>query len=155
MAQNATIDCSAPAQAAAPPARNPSAWPGSATPKSARADSVAGRSASQAGMETVTAARAEALFVSGLSAVGNPTKAEVSAAIRDAIRRHGGTRGCAGEMAAAYGDRPEMAAVRMRWALQVVGAHFTPRTRSPVSPTTSSVGRGAVGGHTEAGGTDR
>jgi hypothetical protein len=65
-------------------------------------------------------ARAEALFASELSATVDPTPDEVTAAIRRALLRHGGVRGCAGEVAAAYGERPETAAPRMRWARSVV-----------------------------------
>ena len=32
-----------------------------------------------------------------------------------------GTRGCAGVMAQEFGDHPEAAAARMRWARQVIG----------------------------------
>jgi hypothetical protein len=59
-------------------------------------------------------ARADALFVSHLSAQHSPTRIEVETAIRQAVRAHGGTRGCAGEVAAAYGGHPETAAPRMR-----------------------------------------
>jgi hypothetical protein len=65
-------------------------------------------------------ARAEALFASELSAMVDPTPEQVTAAIRRALLRHGGVRGCAAEVAAAYGDRPETAAPRMRWARGVV-----------------------------------
>ena len=65
------------------------------------------------------AARAEALFTSDLSAFTHHTPASVEAAIRRAIRAHGGIRGCAGEAAAAYGEHPETAAPRMRWARAV------------------------------------
>jgi hypothetical protein len=70
--------------------------------------------------ESNTAARAAALFVSTLSVHDHPTDAEVAGAIDDALRRHGGGRGCAADVAAAYGDYPELAAPRMRWALQLV-----------------------------------
>jgi hypothetical protein len=66
------------------------------------------------------AARAEALFASDLSARCEYTQVEVVAAIAHAIRAHGGIRGCAAEVAAAYGDHPETAAPRMRWARAVV-----------------------------------
>jgi hypothetical protein len=62
---------------------------------------------------------AEALFTSDLSAFTHHTQASVQAAIRRAIRAHGGIRGCAGEVAAAYGEHPETAAPRMRWARAV------------------------------------
>jgi len=66
------------------------------------------------------AARAEALFTSDLSARCEYTQIEVVAAIGRAIGTHGGLRGCAGEVAAAYGEHPETAARRMRWARAVV-----------------------------------
>src|SRR5215472_18124504 len=66
--------------------------------------------------------RAEALFVSDLAIHCHPSEAEVAAAIKHAIRAHGGIRGCAGEVGAAYGDYPETAPARMRWARQVVEA---------------------------------
>jgi len=68
----------------------------------------------------LAAARAEALFTSDLPAGREPTRSEVAEAIRQAVRAHGGTRGCAGEVAAAYGNHPETAAPRMRWARTVV-----------------------------------
>ena len=72
------------------------------------------------GIDDLTAARAEALFASDLSQWASPAKAEVAAAIKHALRVFGGTRACAGEVAAAFGERPETAVSRMRWALQVV-----------------------------------
>ncbi|GAA4475187.1 hypothetical protein GCM10023170_098160 [Phytohabitans houttuyneae] len=51
-------------------------------------------------------ARAEALFASDLSASSQPMRAEVAAAIRHAVRKYGGARGCLAEVAAAYGDHP-------------------------------------------------
>jgi hypothetical protein len=68
----------------------------------------------------LTAARAAALFVSDLSATGQPTDVLVHAAIKQALKTHGGARGCAADVAAAYGDYPELAALRMRWARRVV-----------------------------------
>jgi hypothetical protein len=72
----------------------------------------------------LTAIRAEALFTSDLSTESDPSCAEVAAAIRGALRTHGGALGCAIELAGAYGDRPETAAPRMRWALRVVEATY-------------------------------
>mgnify|MGYP007039553536 CR=1 FL=1 len=68
----------------------------------------------------ITIARAEALFTSHISAGSTPSHADVDAAIRVAIRSHGGTRGVTADVAAAYGDHPETAAPRMRWARCVV-----------------------------------
>jgi hypothetical protein len=67
----------------------------------------------------VTAARAEALFTSDLPANSEPSRAEVTDAIRRAVRAHGGCRGCAIEVAGEYGEHPETAVPRMRWALAV------------------------------------
>ena len=74
--------------------------------------------------DTITAARAAALFVSDVSVAAHPTDAEVDDAIRRSLRTHGGSRGCAADLAAAYGDRPELAASRMRWALGVVQSRY-------------------------------
>ena len=70
--------------------------------------------------DPITAARAAALFVSDLSVTNEPTGAQVTAAIRSALRGHGGTRACVADVAAAYGDYPELAARRMRWARRVI-----------------------------------
>jgi hypothetical protein len=74
-------------------------------------------------------ARAEALFTSHLSAKRWHGPAEVAAAIEQAIRRHHGSRGCTAEVASAYGDHPETAAPRMRWARGVVDQLYAPQTR--------------------------
>ena len=70
--------------------------------------------------DPLTAARAAALFVSNLSTSGHLTDADIEAAIRNSLRTHGGIRGCSADVAAAYGDYPELAAPRMRWARNVV-----------------------------------
>lgn len=70
--------------------------------------------------DALIAARAEALFASDISNQCHPDKSEVAAAIRSAVRAHAGVCGCAGEVAAAYGECPETAAARMRWARQVI-----------------------------------
>lgn len=69
---------------------------------------------------SLTIARAEALFASTLSAAEPHDRAEVRAAIAAAVRDYHGVRGCAGEVAAAYGESPEWAAARMRWARESV-----------------------------------
>jgi hypothetical protein len=74
----------------------------------------------------LTVARAEALFVSDVSATTPLTRREAEAAIRNAVRRHDGTRGCAAVLAVAYGDHPETAAPRMRWARGMVEMLFPP-----------------------------
>jgi hypothetical protein len=71
-------------------------------------------------VDPITAARAAALFVSDLSVTDHPTSTAVEAAIRRSLTTHGGSRGCAADVAAAYGDYPEVAVPRMRWARHVV-----------------------------------
>lgn len=67
----------------------------------------------------VNTVRCEALFVSALQQSDSPTPAEVQQAIRRAVRDLG-SRGCAARVAQEFGDHPETAVERMRWARQVV-----------------------------------
>jgi hypothetical protein len=64
---------------------------------------------------SIPAVRADALFASALQQSDEPTAAQVDQAITAAIRAHG-TRGCAARVAQEYGEHPETAAIRMRWA---------------------------------------
>jgi hypothetical protein len=89
--------------------------------------------------EWLIAARAEALFASDLPAQCRPDQAAAAAAIRRAVRAYG-VRGCAGAVGAAYGDYPETAAVRMRWARQVIETLFPPPAAA------SATGRGGPAG---------
>ncbi|HEU4421953.1 MAG TPA: hypothetical protein VFR67_05360 [Pilimelia sp.] len=70
--------------------------------------------------------RSEALFVSALQPSDRPAAAQVRVAITQTIRQFG-TRGCAARMAQEYGDAPETAIPRMRWARQVVADIFAGR----------------------------
>jgi hypothetical protein len=70
--------------------------------------------------DPLTAARAEALFTSRLATGSHPAHDVADDAIRVAVRARGGVRGCAAEVAAEYGDHPELAVPRMRWARGVV-----------------------------------
>lgn len=76
--------------------------------------------------DLLTTVRAAALFASRLSINDQPTLPQVSAAIRSAVRARGGTPACT----AAYGDYPETAAARMRWALNVVKRAYVRQRRS-------------------------
>jgi len=60
----------------------------------------------------------EALFVSALQPSDTPTPDVIAGAIMSAMRRFG-PRGCAARMAQEFGDYPEAAAARMRWARQL------------------------------------
>jgi hypothetical protein len=77
------------------------------------------------------AARAAALFASDLKSGSRPSGPVVDAAIAGAIRACGGMRGCVAMMAAAYGDYPETAAPRMRWARGVVVTVYGARRPEP------------------------
>jgi hypothetical protein len=85
--------------------------------------------------DAFTAARAEALFVSDVSATASLTPEECRNAIQRMLLRHGGVRGCAAEVAAEYGDHPDTAAPRMRWARQVVQSVYV----RPARPSTARV----------------
>ncbi len=73
------------------------------------------------------AARAAALFASPLPAGSRPSAALVEATIAESVRACGGTRGCVAILAAAYGDYPETAVARMRWARSVVQSVYEDR----------------------------
>jgi hypothetical protein len=72
---------------------------------------------------TISTARAEALFASALQRSDEPGTAQVHQAIAAAIRAYG-IRGCAARVAQAYGEHPETAMPRMRWARAAVTEAF-------------------------------
>jgi hypothetical protein len=67
----------------------------------------------------INAVRCEALFASTLQRSDQPTPADVRLAIMRAIRDLG-NGGCAALVAQEFGDHPEAAVARMRWARQLV-----------------------------------
>jgi hypothetical protein len=72
---------------------------------------------------SITAVRAEALFVSVLQRCEDPTAGQVRQAVTTAICTFG-QRGCAERVAQEFGDHPETATVRMRWARRLAGEAF-------------------------------
>ena len=72
---------------------------------------------------SVGAFRADAVFVSGLQRCDEPSAGQVRQAVAAAIRAFG-YPGCAGRVAQEFGDHPETAVIRMRWARAVAGAAF-------------------------------
>ena len=66
---------------------------------------------------------ADALFASGVQRCDEPDAAEVRQEIAVAIRAFG-CSGCAGRVAQEFGDHPETAVIRMRWARSAAGAAF-------------------------------
>ena len=80
---------------------------------------------------SITAARADALFVSALQRSDEPSAEQVRQAIAAAVRAFG-VRGCAARVAQAYGDHPETAVQRMRWARTTVTGVFGGARPEPV-----------------------
>jgi hypothetical protein len=66
---------------------------------------------------------ADALFVSILQRSDNPSTGQVRQAVAAAVRAHGG-QGCAQRVAQEFGDHPETAVARMRWARAVADKVF-------------------------------
>jgi hypothetical protein len=65
--------------------------------------------------------RAEALFASSLKPSDQPDRAQVERAIHASLQTLGVT-GCVGAMAQEFGDHPDSAVARMKWALTLVEA---------------------------------
>ncbi|GAA3348372.1 hypothetical protein GCM10020358_66630 [Amorphoplanes nipponensis] len=63
--------------------------------------------------------RAEALFASDLQAADVEDTDAVDRAVAALLRRNG-PRGCSARMAYEFGEHPDLAAERMRWARRVV-----------------------------------
>jgi hypothetical protein len=74
------------------------------------------------GMAMTLTSRAEALFTSALQPSDSPTAEQVRIAIMSSIRTHSGHKGCVAALAAEYGEHPETASARMRWALVLAAA---------------------------------
>src|SRR5437667_12266254 len=72
---------------------------------------------------SINAVRAGALFASPLQRSDEPSARQVRQAIATAIGVDG-VRGCAARVAQAYGEHPETALTRMRWALTAVAGTF-------------------------------
>jgi hypothetical protein len=68
---------------------------------------------------SVSATRADALFASALQRSDHPSPGQVDQAIAAAVAAYGGA-GCAARVAQAFGEHPETAVTRMRWARTLV-----------------------------------
>ena len=71
----------------------------------------------------ISAVRADANSASALQPSAEPSVMQIRQAIAEAIGRYGG-HGCSAHVAQAYGDHPDTAATRMRWARTAVTATF-------------------------------
>ena len=72
---------------------------------------------------STSAVWADALFASMMQRSEGPTAGQVRQAVAAAMRAYG-SRGCAERVAQEFGDHPEAAVARMRWACGVVGEVF-------------------------------
>jgi len=68
---------------------------------------------------TASAVRADALFASALQRSDRPDPGQVREAIAVAVARYGDP-GCAARVAQAFGEHPETAVTRMRWARTMI-----------------------------------
>jgi hypothetical protein len=73
---------------------------------------------------TISTARADALFASTLQRSDEPSSVQIHQAIAWAMAAFG-IRGCAARVAQAYGEHPETAVLRMRWARAAVTGAFS------------------------------
>jgi hypothetical protein len=86
---------------------------------------------------STSADRAEALFASVLQCSDRPSPGQVRKAVAAAVRAHGG-RGCLELVAQEFGDHPETAVERMRWARSVASELLT---QPPPGPAQDSARR--------------
>jgi|HubBroStandDraft_4_1064222.scaffolds.fasta_scaffold720448_1 hypothetical protein len=90
-------------------------------------------------METVTddlsisGIQAEALFASGLQRCDEPGADQVRQAVATAVGEFGYS-GCAARVAQEFGDHPETAVIRMRWARATASAAFAESALQPCPP---------------------
>ena len=73
---------------------------------------------------SISAVRADALFVSALQRCEHPSAGQVRQAVAAAIHTYGQC-GCAERMAQEFGDHPETAVTRMRWARELISEAFS------------------------------
>jgi hypothetical protein len=81
---------------------------------------------------TFEAVRAEALFVSALQPSGSPSPDQIRRAVAATLLRLG-VRGCAAQVAGAFGDHPDTAVTRMSWALATVNTVYSAPSMIPAS----------------------
>ena len=92
---------------------------------------------------SVRGLQADALFVSALQRSDELNASRIWRAVAVTLTAYGGA-GCAGRVAQEFGDHPETAAVRMRWARATVATlegQPVPRTRRMVADDSSALGR--------------
>jgi len=78
----------------------------------------------------IAACQADAVFASALQRRDEPSAAQVRQAVAAAIRAFGYC-GCAERVAQEFGDHPETAVIRMRWARAVARDAFAESASAP------------------------
>jgi hypothetical protein len=97
---------------------------------------------------SISAARADALFVSALQRSEELSTGQVQQAVASAVRAFG-SRGCAERVAQEFGDHPDTAVARMRWARVVAAEAFSglgpglDHPTLPIQRSLAGVGRAA------------
>ena len=97
---------------------------------------------------SISAARADALFVSALQRSEELSTGQVRQAVAAAVRAFG-SRGCAARVAQEFGDHPDTAVARMRWARVVAAEAFDgsgtgpAHAPLPVQPFLAHIGQAA------------
>ena len=79
---------------------------------------------------TFEAVRAEALFASPLQPSGSPSPDQVRRAVVMTLQRLG-VRGCAAQAAGEFGEHPDTAVARMRWALATINLVYPAPSITP------------------------
>ena len=79
---------------------------------------------------SISAVRADAVFVSGLQRRDQPSAGQVRQAVAATVGAFG-CSGCAGRVAQEFGDHPETAVIRMRWARGVACEAFADPAPEP------------------------
>ncbi len=92
---------------------------------------------------SVSAVQADAVFLSGLQRRDELTAGQVRQAVAAAIRAFG-CSGCAGRVAQEFGDHPETAVIRMRWARSVAREAFANPEPVPEPGAGADAGRWLV-----------
>jgi hypothetical protein len=77
--------------------------------------------------------RAQALFASTLQPSESPSSEEVRSVVVTTVRRLG-IGGCTARTATEFGDHPDTAVARMRWALATIRAVYPPPVTAATSP---------------------
>jgi hypothetical protein len=85
---------------------------------------------------SISGLQADALFASRLQRGDEPSASQVRQAVAAAIREFG-CSGCTARVARGFGDHPETAVLRMRWARALAGAAFEESALQPASSATA------------------